>query len=90
MSRFLKLPEIIHNNASCHAGIYAAINKGLYPKPVKVGRMSVWPESEDAAVRLARIAGKTDAELQQIVLDLEAARKDAYRNTVQQAQTATA
>ena len=82
MSRFLKLPEIIHNNASCHAGIYAAINKGLYPKPVKVGRMSVWPESEDAAVRAARIAGKSEQEIREIVAKLETARADAFQDTL--------
>lgn len=81
MSRFIKLPEVIHNNASCHAAVYAWINKGLYPSPIKVGRMSVWTEEEDAAVRAARIAGRSEQEIREIVAKLETAREDAFQDT---------
>jgi prophage regulatory protein len=60
------------------AGVYAYVGKGLLPKAVKIGeRASAWPESEIAAVNAARIAGKSDNEIRQLVSDLERQRCEA-------------
>jgi prophage regulatory protein len=60
------------------AGVYSYVSKGLLPKAVKIGeRASAWPESEIAAVNAARIAGKSDADIRQLVSDLERDRRSA-------------
>lgn len=46
--------------------------------PVLLGARSVgWPEHEIDAILLARIAGKTDAEIRELVAKLDAARRVA-------------
>ncbi len=57
---------------------YEEIQNGLFTHPVKIGsRASAWPEHEVAAINSARIAGKTDDEIRELVVKLEAARKVA-------------
>ena len=36
-----KLPEIKHLTRLSKSSIYAAIKKGLFPKPIKIGRRAV-------------------------------------------------
>ena len=58
--------------------IYLRIAQGLYVKPVSLGARAVgFPASEVVALNVARIAGKTDAEIRALVTRLEAARKAA-------------
>lgn len=50
---------------------------GLCTRPVKQGlKISVWPEFEIDEINAARIAGKSDDEIRQLVRALEAARKN--------------
>ena len=45
------------------------------PAPVKLGeRCAAWPSDEIAAINAARIAGKTDAEIRELVAQLEQQR----------------
>ena len=54
---------------------YRKIGKGLFTKPVKIGGDRVaWPANEIEALNKARIAGKSDAEIKALVIELEAAR----------------
>lgn len=54
---------------------YADVANGLLTAPVKCGpRSSGWPEHELDAILAARIAGKTDAEIRELVKRLMAAR----------------
>lgn len=58
--------------------LYLRIKQGLWPKPVRLGERSVgWPADEVAAVNGARIAGKSDEEIRELVARLESARKTA-------------
>lgn len=58
--------------------IYAHMAQGLWPRPVNLGaRARGWPTSEVAAVMAARIAGKSDAQIREIVLQLEQERANA-------------
>ena len=44
-------------------------------RPVKIGGdRSAWPQNEIDAINKARISGKSDAEIKQLVIELEAAR----------------
>jgi len=58
--------------------IYLRIAEGTFTKPVSLGARAVgWPSHEVAALNAARIAGKQEAEIRDLVKKLEAARKAA-------------
>ncbi|MGZ4993373.1 MAG: helix-turn-helix transcriptional regulator [Methylobacter sp.] len=51
------------------------VKDGLAPAPIKLGvRSNAWPAHEIAALSQARIAGKTNDEIKQLVQGLHAAR----------------
>ena len=55
--------------------IYLRISQGLWPKPVSLGARAVgWPAAEVAALNVARIAGRSDDEIRQLVARLHVAR----------------
>ena len=57
------------------APVYNNIRDGLWTDPVKIGRRSVgWPASDVQAINKARIAGKSDSELRELVTRLHANR----------------
>jgi prophage regulatory protein len=50
----------------------------LFTKPVRIGSRSVaWPRHETEAINAARLAGKSDAEIRELVARLEKDRKAA-------------
>jgi prophage regulatory protein len=56
--------------------IYLRIADGTFPKPVSLGARAVgWPIHEIGALNAARMAGKPEAEIRELVKALEAARK---------------
>ena len=58
-----------------HASIYNAIKAGEFTKPVQIGQRAVgWPSDEVQAINAARIAGKSNAELRELVKRLHAKR----------------
>jgi prophage regulatory protein len=58
-----------------HASIYSAIRAGLFTSGVAIGQRSRgWPSSEVKAINAARIAGKSDAEIRELVQRLHAKR----------------
>ncbi len=58
-----------------NASIYGLIRNGLWTKPVKIGeRSSGWPDTEVKALCAARIAGKADNEIREMVNRLHAQR----------------
>lgn len=57
--------------------IYLRISQGLWTKPISLGARAVgWPAQEVAALNAARIAGKSNEEIRQLVIKLETARKN--------------
>ena len=55
--------------------IYLRISEGLFPKPVRLGLRAVgWPANEIAALNAARIAGKSEGEIRELVASLERSR----------------
>ena len=74
----LRLPDVKATTGLSRSTIYLRITQGVFPKPVSLGGRAVgWPASEVAALNAARIAGKTNAEIRDLVVKLEAARKTA-------------
>ena len=60
-----------------HASIYAAIKAGLFTTGVAIGQRAVgWPSDEVQAINAARIAGKSDQEIKQLVIRLHAKRTE--------------
>jgi prophage regulatory protein len=57
--------------------LYQAMAEGLFPRPIKLGeKSSAWPASEVNAVLAARIAGRTNDEIRELVAALTGARKN--------------
>lgn len=74
----LRLPDIKTITGLSRSTIYLRIEQGAFPKPVSLGGRAVgWPASEVEALNAARIAGRSDAEVRELVVKLEAARKTA-------------
>ena len=74
----LRLPAIKTSTGLSRSTIYLRIAQGVFTKPVSLGGRAVgWPAHEVAALNDARIAGKPDAEIRELVAKLEAARKAA-------------
>ena len=60
-----------------NASIYNLIREGHWTKPVSIGQRSVgWPDDEVRALCAARIAGKTDDEIRELVSRLHLKRTE--------------
>jgi prophage regulatory protein len=74
----LRLPAVLQRRGRSRSSHYADIQQGLFVKPVKIGsRAAGTPDHEVDALTAARIAGKSDDEIRDLVVMLEAARKAA-------------
>ena len=72
----LRMPEV---KAECghrsHASVYTAIRAGLFTVPVPIGQRAVgWPDTEVKAINAARIAGKSEDQIRELVKKLHDAR----------------
>ena len=66
------------------ASIYQLIKKGLWPKPVNINVRSVgWPSDEVIAINAARIAGRTDDQIRELVVRLHAKRIELCNLVIQ-------
>ena len=79
MPRFMqRLPAVQHKSGLSRSTIYLRVSQGLWTKPVSLGgRAIAWPDDETDTLIAARIAGKTDDEIRELVQSLHAARKAA-------------
>ena len=72
----LRLPSVKTSTGLSRSTLYLRIAEGVFPKPVNLGGRAVgWPASEVASLNAARISGKSNAEIRDLVVKLEAARK---------------
>ena len=72
----LRLPAVKAATGLSRSTLYLRITHGVFTHPVSLGGRAVgWPAYEVAALNAARIAGKPDAEIRELVAKLEAARK---------------
>jgi prophage regulatory protein len=73
--RLLRFNYLSNATGKTRSTIYRDIKVGLLPPPVKIGGdRSAWPEHEIDAINRARIAGKTDEQIKQLVSQLVEAR----------------
>jgi len=74
----LRLPDVKTATGLSRSTLYLRIAHGVFAHPVSLGGRAVgWPANEVAALNAARIAGKSDAEIRELVKKLEADRKAA-------------
>ena len=59
--KLLRLPDLIARGLGSRSSIYLRMDRGEFPKPVKIGRLNGWPESEIDAWIEARIADREAA-----------------------------
>lgn len=77
--RILRLTAVKSESGHSRSTLYLRITQGLWTKPVSLGGRTVgWPASEVATINAARIAGKSDDEIRDLVKQLEADRKAAF------------
>lgn len=71
-----RLPRVKASSGLPRSTLYLRISQGLWTKPIHLGSRSVgWPENEVIALNAARIAGKSNDEIRDLVTRLESARK---------------
>jgi len=74
----LRLPDVKSATGLSRSTLYLRIANGVFPRPVSLGGRAVgWPAHEVGALNAARIAGKPDTEIRDLVTKLEAARRTA-------------
>ncbi len=72
----LRLPAVLAGTGLSRSTIYLRIAQGVFTHPVSLGARAVgWPAHEVTAINAARIAGRTEAQMRELVSELEAARK---------------
>ena len=74
--QILRLPSVkTETGHRSDASIYNAIREGLFTRGVAIGQRSRgWPIAEVHAINAARIAGKSDPEIRELVNTLHAKR----------------
>jgi prophage regulatory protein len=81
----LRLRETCKVRGRAPSTHWSDIADGLCTRGVHTGPRSVgWPESEIAAINRARVAGWTEDEIKQIVVELDAARNDTAGLTAEE------
>jgi prophage regulatory protein len=71
----LRFPEAAASRGLSRSTCYQQIAQGLMTRPVKLGARAIgWPREEIEAINAARIAGKSEDEIRQLVRRLEAQR----------------
>ena len=68
----LRLPAVLRERGLSRSAHYLDIQQGLFTHPVPIGARAVgWPSNELAALNAARISGKSDDEIRDLVTKLE-------------------
>ncbi|WP_020168047.1 MULTISPECIES: helix-turn-helix transcriptional regulator [Methylotenera] len=76
--RLIKKPEALKLTATSHSTFHLRIKDGILPPPVILGENSVaYPLHEIDAINRARLAGKSNDEIRELVADLVKQRKEA-------------
>ena len=74
----LRLPDVKAATGLARSTLYLRIATRTFTHPVSLGGRAVgWPAHEVGALNAARIAGKPDEEIRELVTKLEAARQAA-------------
>lgn len=73
----LRIPAVKTRSGYSRSTIYLRISQGLWTSPVSLGPRAVgWPDYECDSLNAARISGKTDAQIRELVQSLHTKRKE--------------
>lgn len=77
VTRIIRKPELREKmGLGSNSTVYAHVEEGTLTPPIKIGlRASGWPENEADAINAARIAGKSEDEIRELVKVLIAKRQ---------------
>ncbi len=79
----LRLPAVLGGRGRSRSAHYFDIQQGLFTHAVKIGPRAVgWPANEVDTLNAARIAGKSESEIRELVSTLEAARKSSGKGVL--------
>ena len=73
--RLLRIKDVIQKTGLARATIYYRVKENLFPEPVKLGRISLWPEHEIDIVINEIVSGASDERLKRVVNRLMMDRK---------------
>jgi prophage regulatory protein len=74
----LRRKQVEHETGLSRSTIYLRISQRLWPKPISLGARAVgWPATEVHALNAARIAGRSDDQIRELVNELERRRVTA-------------
>jgi len=75
----MRRPQVESAMGLARSTIYKMVKLGLFTDPVPIyGRSVGWPLAEVNSINAARIAGKSDREIRDLVEKLHTARKELY------------
>lgn len=70
--------DIAERRGQSRPHIWRLVKQGDLPKPVKLSPgCTRWPAHEIEAIDRARLAGANDADIRQLIADMDAARRQA-------------
>ena len=68
-------PRVEDTSGYSRSTLYLRISQGLWTRPVSLGSRAVgWPAGEVAAINAARVAGRSDDEIRDLVTKLHTER----------------
>lgn len=77
---FERAAEVVPAVGVSRATFFANIQRGLWTKPVALGpNSSAWPKHERMTLMSARMAGKSDDEIRELVKRLHAQRVELFQ-----------
>ena len=75
----LKIPQVLAQRARSSSSHYRDIQNGLFTKPVNLGERAVgWPIREFNILTAAQVAGLSEDEIRNLVVELHAKRKSFF------------
>lgn len=75
-----KIQRVQEETGLGRSSVFSYVEKGLLTRQIKCGARSAgWPDYEILEINRARIAGKSDDEIRQLVASLHEARKGLDR-----------
>lgn len=60
IQRFVRLPEVLEAVGVSERTLYDLMRRGDFPRPAKIGKMSVWVDREIEQWQLARLAERQE------------------------------
>ncbi len=75
--QFKRLKAVLALTGISRSSLYLQISRGLWPTPVRITERTVgWPQREIDEILYAKLAGKREGDIRQLVRSIEESRKN--------------